>query len=246
MPWTSIRDSQSAFISSSYLPAGGKIKDPSKLQASEVDSLLQFWSARQEGGQEVFLFKQWQDNDKEMRRPVQEHSTDESGSKAPSGKPTKVALPAARGKGKRRSTKRQEGDSDSEAASQSPLCLSSKYHTDTIPVVPPPKPLGKSGKQQTSLLPVQSKPAARQARRRSTKRQVVDSDSEAASESEDNQGKSTLYLSSKYHTDTVPDVPPPKHHGKSGKQQTSLPPVQSKSAARQASVTPEGKSPLYV
>jgi hypothetical protein len=181
VPWTSIRDSQSAFISSCYLPAGGKIKDPSKLKASEIDSVLQFWSTRQQAGQEVFLFKQWQDNDKEMRRPVQEHSTDESGSEAPSGKPTKVALPAARGTGKRRSTKRQ----------------------------------------------------------------VVDSDSEAASNSDDNQGKSTLYLSSKYHTDTVPVVPPPKPHGKSGKQQTSLPPVQSKPAARQASVTPESKSPLY-
>jgi hypothetical protein len=167
--------------------------------------LLQFWSARQEGGQEVFLFKQWQDNDKEMRRPVQDHSTDESGSEAPSGKPAKVALPAARVKGKRRSTKRQGGDSDSEAASdsddnqgKSPQYLSSKYHTDTVPVVPPPKPLVKSGKQQTSLPPVQSKPTARKARR-STKRQVVDSDSEAASDSDDNQGKSTLYLSSKYH-----------------------------------------------
>jgi hypothetical protein len=228
VPWTSIRDSQSAFISSCYLPAGGKIKDPSKLQASEVDSMLQFWSTRQQASQEVFLFKQWQDNDKEMRRPVKEHSTDES---------------------RRRSAKRQVVDSDSEAASdsddnqgKSPLYLSSTYHTDTVPVVPPPKPLGKSGKQQTSLPPVQSKSAARQARR-SAKRQALDSDSD------DNQGKSTLYLSSKYHTDTVPVVPPPKCHGKSGKQQQqqSLPPVQSKAVARQASVTlAEGKSPLYV
>jgi len=168
VPWTSIRDSQSAFISNSYLPAGGKIKDPSKLQASEVDSLLQFWSARQEAGQEVFVFRRWQDNDKELRLPVKDHATDESGSEAPSNNHTKVSLPATRGKGKR-SRKRQVVDSDSEAASdsddnqgKSPLYLSSKYRTDTIPVVPLPKPLERRSKQQTSLPPAQSKPAARQ------------------------------------------------------------------------------------
>jgi len=138
VPWTSIRDSQSAFISNSYLPAGGKIKDPSKLQAAEVDSLLQFWSSRQEAGQEVFLFRKWQDNDKEMRPPVQEHSTDESGSEAPPSKPTKVAMAAAKGKGKI-STQQQVLDLEDaldshDSQGKSPLYLSSQYQTNIVAV----------------------------------------------------------------------------------------------------------------
>jgi hypothetical protein len=172
-------------VSGGYLPSGGKIKDPSKLQASEVDSLLQFWGARQDAGEDsVFLFRQWQDKDKKLRRPVKDHSTDESGSEAPSRKPTKtsrqVALPTARVKGKRRSTNRHVVVSDSDSDSdldenprgksvppegKSTLHLSSIYLTNTLAVVPPPKPVGKSGQQQKSLpappVAAQSKPAPR-------------------------------------------------------------------------------------
>jgi hypothetical protein len=105
-------------------------------------------------------------------------STDESGSEAPSGKPAKssrqVALPDARGKGKGRSTNRPVVDSDSDSnlddneggksispEGKSPLHVSSKYLTNTVAVVPPPKAVGKSSKQQKSLPPAQSKPAAR-------------------------------------------------------------------------------------
>lgn len=109
------------------MPAGGKIKDPSKLQVSDVDSLLQFWSARQDAGEEsVFLFRRWQNKDKELRRPVKEDSTDESGSEAPPGKPTKpsrkAALPTARGKVKGRSANwhivTSDSDSDDDESGQ--------------------------------------------------------------------------------------------------------------------------------
>jgi hypothetical protein len=118
VPWTAIRDSQSTFVSSRYLPSGGKLKDPSKLQASEVDSLLQFWSARQDAGEDsVFIFRRWQDKDKEMRLPVKELTTDESGSDAPPDKltkPTRMVI-SAKGREKRqrgRSNHRQRVESD--------------------------------------------------------------------------------------------------------------------------------------
>ena len=257
MPWTSIRDSQSAFISNSYLPAGGKIKDPSKLQAAEVDSLLQFWSSRQEAGQEVFLFRKWQDNDKEMRPPVQEHSTDESGSEAPPSKPTKVAMAAAKGKGKI-STQQQVLDLEDaldshDSQGKSPLYLSSQYQTNIVAVVPPLTAAGNSGKRgkqrqrQQSLPAVQSKPAPKPALpaakgkgKRSTQRQVLDSedsDSEDALDSHDNQGESPLFIT-QCHTNMVAVVAPPTapdNSSKTGKQrqrQQSLPPAQSKPVPR--------------
>ena len=125
MPWTAIRESQSTFVSSRYLPSGGKLKDPSKLQASEVDTLLQFWVARQDAGDDsVFLFRRWQDKDKEMRLPVKEQTTDQSSSEASPGKrnkgTTQVTLAKGRGKqhGKRSSQRRRlESDTDDDTDS---------------------------------------------------------------------------------------------------------------------------------
>jgi hypothetical protein len=106
------------------LPSGGKIKDPSKLQASEVDSLLQFWGARQDAGDDsVFLFRRWQDKDKEMRLPVKEQTTDQSSSEASPSKRNKgtkqVTLAKGRGKqhGKRSSRRRLESDTDDDTDS---------------------------------------------------------------------------------------------------------------------------------
>jgi len=125
VPWTAIRESQSTFVSSRYLPSGGKLKDPSKLQASEVDTLLQFWVARQDAGDDsVFLFRRWQDKDKEMRLPVKEQTTDQSSSEASPGKrnkgTTQVTLAKGRGKqhGKRSSQRRRlESDTDDDTDS---------------------------------------------------------------------------------------------------------------------------------
>jgi hypothetical protein len=117
VPWTAIRDSQSAFVSSCYFPPGSKLKDPSKLQASEVDSLLQFWLARQDAGEDlVLVFRAWQDKDKEMRPPVKDLSTDESGSEAPAGKRTKATrkgkLPKSKGNRVRQRSDRHMAESD--------------------------------------------------------------------------------------------------------------------------------------
>ena len=110
---------------------------------------------------------------------------------------------------------------------------------------------GKRGKQwqrQQSLPAVQSKPAPKPALpaakgkgKRSTQRQVLDSeasDLEDALDLHDNQGESPLYLSSQCHTKIVAVVAPPTapdNSGKTGKQQQqqqSLLPAQSKPVPR--------------
>jgi hypothetical protein len=54
-----------------YLPEGSKMKDPSKLQSSRADALLEFWLERQKAKiQPTFEFQAWQDHEKEMREPV--------------------------------------------------------------------------------------------------------------------------------------------------------------------------------
>jgi len=68
VPWSAIRDNESRFISRQYVPTDVKIKDPSKLQSSDADALLEYWYERQkdEVG-ETFVFKAWMD--KKDRHP---------------------------------------------------------------------------------------------------------------------------------------------------------------------------------
>ena len=71
MPWSALRDAQSDFLESRFLPAGQTLKDPSKLQMAEADQLLQFWYDRQKNKlRPTFQFKAWQNQDKEMEDPV--------------------------------------------------------------------------------------------------------------------------------------------------------------------------------
>lgn len=90
------------------------------MQASEVDSLLQFWGARQDAGDDsVFLFRRWQDKDKEMRLPVKEQTTDQSSSEASPNKRNKGTkqLTLAKGRGKqhgKRSSQRRRLESDTD------------------------------------------------------------------------------------------------------------------------------------
>jgi hypothetical protein len=71
VPWSAIRDNESRFISRQYVPTDVKIKDPSKLQSSDADALLEYWYERQkdEVG-ETFVFKAWMDKDNAFRRPA--------------------------------------------------------------------------------------------------------------------------------------------------------------------------------
>ncbi|OJA18078.1 hypothetical protein AZE42_12769 [Rhizopogon vesiculosus] len=71
VPWSAARDNKSQFILGLYLPTDVKIKDPSKLQSSEADALLEYWYERQtDRVGETFTFKGWMDKDKEFRSPV--------------------------------------------------------------------------------------------------------------------------------------------------------------------------------
>ncbi|KAG2056179.1 hypothetical protein BDR06DRAFT_1006291 [Suillus hirtellus] len=47
VPWSAVMEAQENFIEPKFLPTGGKIKDPSKLQLHDTDQLLQFWHQRQ-------------------------------------------------------------------------------------------------------------------------------------------------------------------------------------------------------
>ncbi|KAG2075393.1 hypothetical protein BDR04DRAFT_1150201 [Suillus decipiens] len=41
-PWSAVREAQNDFIELKFLPTGGKIKEPSKLQSHEANWLLEF------------------------------------------------------------------------------------------------------------------------------------------------------------------------------------------------------------
>jgi hypothetical protein len=67
-----VRDAQDDFIESQFLPAGQKIKDPSKLQSVEADQLLDFWYQRQKNKHRpTFAFKAWQNHERELKEPVE-------------------------------------------------------------------------------------------------------------------------------------------------------------------------------
>ena len=71
VPWRAVTDSQSKFLSSSHIPAGAKIKDPSKLQGTEANALLTFWHSRQDNNvAPIFKFKGWLGADQEIQPPV--------------------------------------------------------------------------------------------------------------------------------------------------------------------------------
>ncbi|KAG1784989.1 uncharacterized protein HD556DRAFT_1451152 [Suillus plorans] len=75
IPWSAVREAQDDFIEPKFLPAGVKIKDPSKLQLHEADRFLEFWHQRQKDAvSSTFEFKGWQDHDKEMRELVKRTS----------------------------------------------------------------------------------------------------------------------------------------------------------------------------
>ncbi|KAG2143564.1 uncharacterized protein EDB93DRAFT_1251979 [Suillus bovinus] len=79
VPWSAVMEAQENFIEPKFLPTGGKIKDPSKLQLHEADWLLQFWHQRQKDKvRPTFEFKGWQDHEKEMREPVEKISESDS------------------------------------------------------------------------------------------------------------------------------------------------------------------------
>ncbi|KAG1732819.1 hypothetical protein EDB19DRAFT_1831176 [Suillus lakei] len=73
VPWTAIVQDQDDFVARMYLPSGVDVKEPSKLQGSEVTALLNFWYAQQEENNgPTFLFKAWRNKDGNMvmiRRP---------------------------------------------------------------------------------------------------------------------------------------------------------------------------------
>ncbi|KAG2143571.1 uncharacterized protein EDB93DRAFT_1251984 [Suillus bovinus] len=75
VPWSAVTEAQDDFIESKFLPAGVKIKDPSKLQLHEADKLLELWHQRQKDEvPSTFEFKGWQNHNKEMREPVKRTS----------------------------------------------------------------------------------------------------------------------------------------------------------------------------
>ncbi|KAG2347674.1 hypothetical protein BDR05DRAFT_996755 [Suillus weaverae] len=75
VPWSAVMEAQDDFIKPKFLPAGVKIRDPSKLQLHEADRLLEFWHQRQKDAvPSTFEFKGWQDHNKEMREPVKRTS----------------------------------------------------------------------------------------------------------------------------------------------------------------------------
>ncbi|KAG2148164.1 uncharacterized protein EDB93DRAFT_1250225 [Suillus bovinus] len=122
VPWSAVRDAQEDFIEAKFLPSGGKIKDPLKLQLLEADRLLEHWHQRQKNKvQPMFQFKGWQDHDKEMREPVETiTSCDSSGicslttmqTRVPVTKPT--SKPTGKSSGKRTGRVAQESSSESE------------------------------------------------------------------------------------------------------------------------------------
>ena len=118
VPWSAVRDAQDDFIESKFLPTGQKIKDPSKLQLAEADSLLQFWQERQKNKiWPTFEFKAWQDYEKEIREPVERFTTDKTAKSSSAGTSSEksVRKPSERSAGKTTSQVEQESSSDGDS-----------------------------------------------------------------------------------------------------------------------------------
>lgn len=124
MPWSAVRDGQSDFLESRFLPAGQTLKDPSKLQMAEADQLLQFWCERQKSKlRPTFEFKGWQNNDKEMEDPVDPEVDSDTGravsKKRSAGK--KIARAAESSSGE--DQEEEEGDDNDNDNEDLPLSL---------------------------------------------------------------------------------------------------------------------------
>ncbi|KAG0691744.1 hypothetical protein DFH29DRAFT_1010306 [Suillus ampliporus] len=77
VPWSNIMKGQSRFISSTYLPDGTQIMEPSKMHRDAADTLLECWLDRQENQVGLtFKFKAWIDDKRKMHLPVGEESDD--------------------------------------------------------------------------------------------------------------------------------------------------------------------------
>ena len=137
-----MRDAQDDFIDSQFLPAGQKIKDPSKLQSVEADQLLDFWYQRQKSkNRPTFAFKAWQNHDREMKEPVEnmdgtgdseDSNTDEdTQANRPTSKPTArpTTKPTAR-----------------------PTTKPTARPTAKLTARPPGKPTGKGSCKQTTRI----------------------------------------------------------------------------------------------
>lgn len=57
VPWGAIANDQDKYLDWSYLPAGAKIREPSKMLAMDVRTLFRHWKKRQTRGRDVFRFK---------------------------------------------------------------------------------------------------------------------------------------------------------------------------------------------
>jgi len=112
VPWTSIRDRQEDFIEDQYLPFGFKIQhDPSKMNKSQIKTLLEYWYKRQMNVKVKvpFRFKAYKDRSTgEVREAV-------GGDGNPSEKTKR------KGKGQRKAAKkskivcREDSDTDDES-----------------------------------------------------------------------------------------------------------------------------------
>ncbi|KAG1721477.1 uncharacterized protein EDB91DRAFT_1088442 [Suillus paluster] len=80
VPWSDIMKGQSRFISSTYLPDGTQIMEPSKMHRDEAISLLECWLDQQDNQVSLtFQFKAWIDDKGKMHPPVGKESDDSDG-----------------------------------------------------------------------------------------------------------------------------------------------------------------------
>ncbi|KAG0695112.1 hypothetical protein DFH29DRAFT_1005756 [Suillus ampliporus] len=77
VPWSDIMKEQSRFISSTYLPDGTQIMEPSKMHWDAADTLLECWLDQQDNQVGLtFEFKAWIDDKDKMHPPISEESDD--------------------------------------------------------------------------------------------------------------------------------------------------------------------------
>ncbi|KAG2130806.1 uncharacterized protein EDB93DRAFT_1255696 [Suillus bovinus] len=119
VPWSAVTEAQDDFIKSKFLPAGVKIKDPSKLQLHEADKLLELWHQRQKDEvPSTFEFKGWQNHNKEMRelkkrtsgQVEQDSSSEGEDSDEGAGDGTRSGLATAKTKAPESSSEGEDSD----------------------------------------------------------------------------------------------------------------------------------------
>ncbi|KAG1717960.1 uncharacterized protein EDB91DRAFT_1090436 [Suillus paluster] len=114
VPWSAVMYAQGNFVEAKFLPTGGKIKEPSKLQLVEVDRLLEFWCQRQKDKvRPTFEFKAWEGHDKKMREPVETISGEDSDTGLrQSAAETRVPVKKSTGKASRREEKKSSSEDE--------------------------------------------------------------------------------------------------------------------------------------